>query len=1698
MLYDNNMLGGNVTIKKGGGTTTGPVYLLHDPVDPLEALTKNYTDVTVGNLDADNIYSGVLPSNVMPAFTGDLTSTAGSAYLYLTNTSVVAGTYSKVTVDAKGRITLGQPLGINDIPNLSWSDIQSKPTTIDGYGITDALTSTGGTLTGMLGTSSSPVGDSDLVNKGYFESLTSKGNFPVGTIVELYQDVLQSGYLRCNGSDVSKTTYAALFNKIGTRYNPTSMIGNGRPWIFQFALGNSAQQNVKNWSKVSDFPVNIDSSTVFVTKNRVYVIGGYNGTALTSAVYTAEIYSDGSLGTWTSGPAYPTIISDATAIVVKNRVYVLGGANTTATSINYYSLIDSDGKLTGWVSAGESFGHRIAYANTFVNKNRLYVVGGWNGVTQTASAAVYYAIINTDGSLSSWTQDTALPVALANVSLASVNDTLYVIGGMTGGYTGFVNTVYTATLNNDGSIGAWKNGVSLPFTYAELNQCYTSKNRIYLVGGIVNGVASSKVYSAQINNDFSVSSFKDSGFSLPTTMTRGSMFVTHTRLYCINTRSNTGASAPTYQSGVYYGDIFGGLNDYSRYYNEISVSAGAVLDGYGQPWKQQRALAGATTSDISGWVTGNNLPAIARGGVAFVTKSKAYVFGGWNGTAHVSTGYVANINTDGSLAGWTTTVSLPGILAFSYPLVMRSRVYLIGGYSSAGTLAVGSTTAERNIYSAVIDTDGTLGTWSIIGQIPVALYGMVAFVNRNKLFVVGGCSPVTGAASNAVYSTTINTDGTFGSWSLSNSLPAERAFSSLAVIDNYVYLFGGTTTTNVANVTNTVYRCTMNNDGSISAWTLYGTLPVNYGFGDSYISQGFVFLLGGIKGTAASGGVYKAAIDSNGAVGSFSLSNNALPVSTIHNANLITTTNKVHLISGLFNNADSAGSYIGTIVGSMNDYSSFYSDGSSYASSIYTGANSWLNQYSFNNSGQSDITGWTNDTNTLPVALAHSAAIVTKNRVYLLGGYVGSNAVNTIYTATIDNAGVIGAWSIDTHTMPAAVRSGVAIVCQNYVYYIGGFTTTLIVPASNKVYRSEIDTSGLLTGWTEYNTLPAPVNHPSVGVVGSKVYIVGGTTATDSTSGSNAAVYYADISSTGNIGAWTQGLNHPETSGGKITFTLGSTLYSGGGMYGADQFRIAMYKAVMDSNGVITAWTAVTNLPTVTYGVVTQGIGFSSVYVTKNYVFLIGNRTGQRTGSGVFGGGYTYNYNNGTNTIFRIAIVGGQISGSWSTVTNFPYYYDYGSVVVTSRRIYAIGGNRQLTATGTAAYGNMIQYAAVTGGSNDYSQSVLVNNTSSIVGDGYGQPWNIQQTLGNSSVTELTNWRKQGDLPVPTFNGMTFVTKNWVYMVGGSIAAGGTPVNTVYRAPINADGTLGAWELTTALPIPLAAAKVIAVKNRIYLLGGYTLSGGTIVTAPTIYYASINSDGTLGAWVAGISNPNGGTEYANAFVNQNRLYYVGGSVRSASNGTATTAVYYSTILTDGSLSAWVAGPSLVTGVHYSALTVVGNKVYHVGGHTSYSTWTIIVQSATLNNDGSIGVWSVIANLPTQYASWNQIYTNSKAVFLVSGILNGTISNAVYKATIGADGTLGAFAPSVNVFPATLYYSQVVATKDHVYTIGGTSQTTGASVPSSAIYVADNTGGLNDYSDYYQNDSIVSATDDSTFRLPDFSVNDTNTHFFIKY
>lgn len=139
---------------------------------------------TVLNTDTLEVAIEKLQGQVNARLTGNQTITlsgdvSGSGTTAITatlaNSGVTAGTYNNsataitpFTVDAKGRVT-GTGAGVTITP--AWSSITSKPTTLSGFGITDAVNKGGDTMTGLLILSGDPVANLGAATKQYVDSV---------------------------------------------------------------------------------------------------------------------------------------------------------------------------------------------------------------------------------------------------------------------------------------------------------------------------------------------------------------------------------------------------------------------------------------------------------------------------------------------------------------------------------------------------------------------------------------------------------------------------------------------------------------------------------------------------------------------------------------------------------------------------------------------------------------------------------------------------------------------------------------------------------------------------------------------------------------------------------------------------------------------------------------------------------------------------------------------------------------------------------------------------------------------------------------------------------------------------------------------------------------------------------------------------------------------------------------------------------------------------------------------------------------------------------------------------------------------------------------------------------------------------------------------------------------------------------------
>lgn len=158
----------------------------------------------------------------------------------------------------------------------------------------------------------------------------------------------------------------------------------------------------------------------------------------------------------------------------------------------------------------------------------------------------------------------------------------------------------------------------------------------------------------------------------------------------------------------------------------------------------------------------------------------------------------------------------------------KRYIYVIGGQVKSAD--VGGT---DTVYVASVDsTAGTVGTWTAsTNTLPQSLFGLSATVHNGFLYVAGGLN-TTGTPVNAVYSAPVNADGTIGTWTTAtNTLPTARAFGTMVVFGGIVYFINGdpnaSTPPNNQGVgdKDVLYASAVR--GVVGTWTLNGNLTIH-------------------------------------------------------------------------------------------------------------------------------------------------------------------------------------------------------------------------------------------------------------------------------------------------------------------------------------------------------------------------------------------------------------------------------------------------------------------------------------------------------------------------------------------------------------------------------------------------------------------------------------------------------------------------------------------------------------------------------------------------------------------------------------------------------------------------------------------------------------------------------------------------------
>lgn len=194
-----------------------------------------------------------------------------------------------------------------------------------------------------------------------------------------------------------------------------------------FYSPSASAASTQEWIPKADLPESRSGTAVAQVNGKIYVFGGTsNGSATLEGQKTNTTYEyNPSSDKWTRKRDMPSIRSAATASVVNEKIYVIGGyyndVNNKIIRTNTVDIYDPNSDT--WSSAPPMPTAR-SWASSVTLDNKIYVVGGTDN-----TGAKSFDVKCFDTATNTWKKMNKLSFAASGVSLNVVDGDIYVSGG---------------------------------------------------------------------------------------------------------------------------------------------------------------------------------------------------------------------------------------------------------------------------------------------------------------------------------------------------------------------------------------------------------------------------------------------------------------------------------------------------------------------------------------------------------------------------------------------------------------------------------------------------------------------------------------------------------------------------------------------------------------------------------------------------------------------------------------------------------------------------------------------------------------------------------------------------------------------------------------------------------------------------------------------------------------------------------------------------------------------------------------------------------------------------------------------------------------------------------------------------------------------------------------------------------------------
>lgn len=463
---------------------------------------------------------------------------------------------------------------------------------------------------------------------------------------------------------------------------------------------------------------------VFIHNGYLYVIGGlhytYPSTAnMTNTVQQVKINpTDGSLdSSFTTSDLTLSSNRYGTAVPVSNsRAYIIGGCtaissgcSTATATIQSFRIYNNDSGAPASYAQSNNTGTDVVGAGSVILNGYIYQAGGCTALDcSTTSSTTYYAPINPDGTIGTWSTGGSLPAGSGWGKLVTAGGALYYIGGQTGSATSSAvgNIYYTSGINNGNptwSGSAATKGIGDTGSGSQKRTMFSAtvwNNRIYVAGGSNDaGTLQNTVYvSPQLN----------SGGDITSNWTSSTAFNV----------ARKGLGIVAYANNLY---LVGG-DDGTYYLSDVQFSKINTSDG-----------------TVGSWSYANSLPRSISGGGVFAANGYLYVVGGRSAASTCSQSTlvapissnttVASGNNPTGIGKWDETSQKFGGARYGNSVSYNDgKLHILGG-GCTSLIGTGTGVTNDRAYTTALLVQPQIAKYSISFDTDTNVYPQKFLVN---------------------------------------------------------------------------------------------------------------------------------------------------------------------------------------------------------------------------------------------------------------------------------------------------------------------------------------------------------------------------------------------------------------------------------------------------------------------------------------------------------------------------------------------------------------------------------------------------------------------------------------------------------------------------------------------------------------------------------------------------------------------------------------------------------------------------------------------------------------------------------------------------------------------------------------------------------------------------------------------------------